>query len=102
MTAVLAIQAHRGGKSLILDMQLEISLLNALFDAVHPMTVIDLETQLRCHRRDLFRAITAQYRLGNVRKGQPVELTKSARIAITAGRCAIPRPIDLATTVIIN
>jgi len=64
----------------------EFGLLNALFDAGRPMTVAELESRLRHTRRDIFRAITAQYRHGNVRKGQPVELTISARRAIAAGR----------------
>lgn len=65
-------------------------LLNALYDAAHPMSVTELETQLRVTRRDLWSAIRAQAVLGNVRKGQPLELTAAARAAIAAGRSAQP------------
>ena len=102
MTTVAVAPARQKGKSFMLDVQLEISLLNVLFDADGPMRVSDLEMQLGGHRRHLFRAITAQYRLGNVRKGQPVELTKAGRFAITAGRLAFARPTDCASTTIIN
>lgn len=86
--SVITMPARQCGKSFSHAEQIEISLLNALFDAAHPMTAADLETKMRCTRRDLFRAITAQYRHGNVRKGQPVELTKSGHIAVAAGRHA--------------
>lgn len=102
MTAAAVMPAGQNGKSLMLEVQLEIGLLNALFGADRPMGVSDLEMQLRCHRRHLFRAITAQYRMGNVRKGQPVELTKVGRFAIIAGRLALPRPIDRAAFLIVN
>ncbi|MBV2149263.1 hypothetical protein KRZ98_13380 [Sphingobium sp. AS12] len=102
MTDAAVMPARQNGKSFMLDVQLQIGLLNALFDSDRPMSVSDLEMQLRCHRRDLFRAITAQYRLGNVRKGQPVELTKAGRCAITAGRLAFPRPIDRVAPLIVN
>ncbi|QDC38386.1 hypothetical protein [Sphingobium fuliginis] len=85
---VITMPARKCGKSFSHAEHLEIGLLNALFDAGHPMSVSDLEMKLRCTRRDLFRAITAQYRLGNVRKGQPVELTNSGHIAVAAGRYA--------------
>ncbi|WP_176597330.1 MULTISPECIES: hypothetical protein [Sphingobium] len=85
---VITMPARKCGKSFSHAEHLEIGLLNALFDAGHPVSASDLETKLRCTRRDLFRAITAQYRLGNVRKGQPVELTNSGHIAIAAGRHA--------------
>ena len=65
-------------------------LLNALYDATHPMSVTELETQLRVTRRDLWSAVRAQAVLGNVRKGQPIELTAAARAAIAAGRSAQP------------
>lgn len=102
MTTVAVTPARQNGKSFMLDVQLEISLINALFDADSPMSVSDLEMQLRCHRRHLFRAITAQYRLGNVRKGQPVELTKAGRFAIAAGRIAFARATDCAPLPIVN
>lgn len=85
---VITMPARKCGKSFSHAEQIEIGLLNALFDAGHPLTVTDLETKLRCHRRDLLRAITAQYRHGNIRKGQPVELTTSGHIAVAAGRYA--------------
>lgn len=65
-------------------------LLNALYDTAHPMSVTELEIQLRVTRRDLWSAIRAQAVLGNVRKGQPLELTAAARAAIAAGRSAHP------------
>ncbi|MFC4593765.1 hypothetical protein [Sphingobium tyrosinilyticum] len=65
-------------------------LLNALFDAAHPMSVTELQIQLRVTRRDLWSAVRAQAVLGNVRKGQPLELTAAARAAIAAGRSAQP------------
>lgn len=65
-------------------------LLNALYDAARPMSVTELETQLRVTRRDLWSAVRAQAVLGNVRKGQPLELTAAARAAIAAGRSAQP------------
>lgn len=68
-------------------------LLNALFDATRPMSVTELETQLRVTRRDLWSAIRAQAMLGNLRKGQPVELTAAARVAIGAGRAAIDQQV---------
>ncbi|GLV28476.1 hypothetical protein TomTYG75_09980 [Sphingobium sp. TomTYG75] len=68
-------------------------LLNALFDATHPMSVTELETQLRVTRRDLWSAVRAQATLGNVRKGQPLELTAAARAAIAAGRAAYPAAV---------
>lgn len=85
---VITMPARQCGKSFTHAEHLEVALLNALFDAARPMIPSDLEMQLRCTRRDLFRAIAAQYRLGNVRRGQPVELTKSGHIAIAAGRFA--------------
>lgn len=84
----ITVPARKCGKTFSHAEHLEIGLLNALFDAHHPLSVSDLETKLRCTRRDLFRAITAQYRHGNVRKGQPVELTKSGHFAVAAGRYA--------------
>ena len=68
-------------------------LLNALFDATRPMSVTELETQLRVTRRDLWSAVRAQAVLGNVRKGQPLELTAAARAAIAAGRSAQPAAV---------
>ena len=68
-------------------------LLNALYDAAHPMSVTELETQLRVTRRDLWSAVRAQAVLGNVRKGQPLELTAAARAAIAAGRAAYPAAV---------
>ena len=85
---VITMPARKCGKSFSHAEHIEIGLLNALFDAGQPLSVTDLETQLRCTRRDLLRAITAQYRHGNVRKGQPVTLTKSGHIAVAAGRYA--------------
>ena len=71
----------------------QVRLLNALFDATHPMSVTELETQLRVTRRDLWSAVRAQAVLGNVRKGQPLELTAAARAAIAAGRSAQPAAV---------
>ena len=71
----------------------QVRLLNALYDATHPMSVTELETQLRVTRRDLWSAIRAQAVLGNVRKGQPLELTAAARAAIAAGRSAQPAAV---------
>lgn len=68
-------------------------LLNALYDATHPVSVTELETQLRVTRRDLWSAVRAQAVLGNVRKGQPLELTAAARAAIAAGRAAHPAAV---------
>ena len=85
---VITMPARMRAKSFSHAEHLQIGLLNVLFDAGHPMSVTDLETKLRCTRRDLFRAITAQYRHGNVRKGQPIELTNSGHIAVAAGRHA--------------
>lgn len=72
---------------------LQMRMLNALFDAAHQMSVTELETQLRVTRRDLWSAIRAQAVLGNVRKGQPLELTAAARAAIAAGRSAKPAAV---------
>lgn len=68
----------------------EIRLLNVLFDAGRPMSVSELEGAVGCIRCDLWNAIRQQHRLGNIRKGQPIELLPSAQIAIAAGRLAHP------------
>lgn len=86
--SVITMPAYKCGKSFTHAEQVEISLLNALFDATHPLTATDLEMQLRCTRRDLLRAIREQYRHGNVRKGQPTELTNFRHIAVATGRYA--------------
>lgn len=82
------------GRRIIADaffsVNLQMRMLNALFDAARPMSVTELETQLRVTRRDLWSAVRAQAVLGNVRKGQPLELTAAARAAIAAGRSAQP------------
>jgi len=85
----LAIQpTRRCGKSIWHLQQVEMLLLNALFDAPAPMSVTDLETALDCIRRDIWQAIQRQRQLGNIKKGQPIELTASARIAMAAARLA--------------
>lgn len=80
--------ARRGGRNFTHGQSIEIGMLNALFDRQHPMSVTELETHLRCTRRDLWAAIRHQHQLGNVRKDQPISLTASAHIAIAAGRLA--------------
>jgi hypothetical protein len=84
---VITMPARQCGKSFAADVQAR--LLNALFDTGHAMSITELETQLRVTRRDLWTAIRAQALLGNIRKGQPLELTASARVAIQAGRSAL-------------
>lgn len=76
------------GKNFTHRQSIEIGMLNALFDRQQPMSVTELETHLRCTRRDLWAAIRHQHQLGNVRKDQPISLTASAHIAIAAGRLA--------------
>lgn len=88
MTPPVSLIARQSGKSIAQALSLEICLLNILFDHAEPMPVTDLEMALRCTRRDLWTAIRHQYALGNIKKGQPVALTSSARIAIQAGRFA--------------
>lgn len=83
---VVTIPARQCGKSFAMDKQAR--LLNALFDASQPLSVSELEAQLRITRRDLWSAIRAQANVGNLRKGQPLELTAAARVAIAAGRTA--------------
>lgn len=82
----------RQGGAIIADaffsMNLQLRMLNALFDAKRGMSVSELETQLRCTRRDLWSAVRAQAQLSNIKKGQPIQLTSSANIAIAAGRAA--------------
>jgi len=86
----------REGGAIIADaffsVNLQLRMLNALFDAKRPMSASELETQLRCTRRDLWNAVRAQAQLGNIKKGQPIELTNSANIAIAAGRAASATP----------
>lgn len=65
---------------------LEQSMLAVLFDRSQPMTVSELHGELRCTRRDLWWAIRCQHNLGNIKRGEPVELTAAARVAIAAGR----------------
>lgn len=65
---------------------IEQTLLIHLFDCGVPMSVSDLETSLGCTRRDLWCAVRAQALLGNVKRGTPICLTASARVAIAAGR----------------
>ena len=88
--------AARQGSAIIADaffsVNLQLRMLNALYDAKRPMSVSELETQLRCIRRDLWNAVRAQAQLGNIKKGQPIELTSSANIAIAAGRAASATP----------
>ena len=84
---VFTMPADQCGKSAFAQ-QAQARLLNALFDARHPLSVSELETQLRITRRDLWSAIRTQANVGNLRKGQPVELTAAARVAIAAGRTA--------------
>lgn len=86
MKHVAILPARQCGKTFTHLQTLEIRLLNALFDAPDPMSVTELETALRCTRRDLWRAIRQQAMLGNIKKGQPVALTSSARSAVVAGR----------------
>ena len=85
------------GRRIIADaffsVNLQMRMLNALYDAAHPMSVTELETQLRVTRRDLWSAVRAQAVLGNVRKGQPLEITAAARAAIAAGRAAHPAAV---------
>jgi len=86
----------RQGGAIIADaffsVNLQLRMLSALYDAKRPMSVSELETQLRCTRRDLWNAVRAQAQLGNIKKGQPIELTSSANIAIAAGRAASATP----------
>lgn len=84
---VVPLPVRKCGKSAFAQ-QAQARLLNALFDARHPLSVTELEAQLRITRRDLWSAIRAQANVGNLRKGQPIELTAAARVAIAAGRRA--------------
>ncbi len=90
MTQFLMVKPRQCGKSFSHALLVEIRLLNLLFDAQQPVSVSDLEMALHCTRRDLWTAFRKQHVLGNVKKGQPVTLTSSARIAIQAGRFATP------------
>lgn len=80
--------ARQCGKSNILQTTIVVTMLNALFDRGAGMSILELETRIRCTRHDLWTAIRQQHALGNVRKGQIVTLTPSAHIAIAAGRLA--------------
>lgn len=83
------IPAHRAGKTVIRDDALDAALLGTLFDHGGEMGFHQLWQLLPCTRRELMRAIGRQHDLANIRRwndGQPVTLTRSARVAIAAGR----------------
>ena len=83
--------AQQGGPIIadaIYSVNLQMKLLGALFNADRTMSASELEAQLRCTRRDLWSAVRAQAQLGNIKKGQPIQLAPSAHIAIAAGRLA--------------
>ena len=86
--SVILMKPRNCGKTFSQQQTVEIGLLNALFDRQEPMSVIELEMQIRCTRQDLWQAIRHQHLLGNIRKDQPISLTQSAHIAIAAGRLA--------------
>lgn len=69
-------------------------LLSALYDAGGALPYRDLLGCLSAPRRDVWRALSRQYSLGNLRRQlrreDPIALTSSARIAIQAGRLAQP------------
>lgn len=65
---------------------IEQALLAHLFDCGAPLSVSELEIGLGCTRRDLWCAVRAQALLGNLKRGTPICLTASARVAIAAGR----------------
>lgn len=85
---VILMKPRNCGKTFTHQQTVEIGLLNSLFDRQAPMTVTELEMQIRCTRHDLWQAIRNQHHLGNIRKDQPIRLTASAHIAIAAGRLA--------------
>lgn len=66
--------------------RLQSAMLAVLYDAGEPLTLKALEAALRCTRRDLWSAVRDQHRLGNIKRGEPITLTASARAAIAAGR----------------
>jgi len=83
--------ARQCGKTVadaMFSVHLQMRLLSALFEANRAMSLTELETQLRCTRRDLWQAIRAQANLANIKRGQPIELTTSGHIAVAAGRYA--------------
>lgn len=60
-----------------------------LYDAGGEMPFADLWKALPCTRREVWRSLHRQYDLGNVRRhrsGEPIILTHSAIVAISAGR----------------
>lgn len=66
--------------------------LSALYDAGGALPYRDLCQRLAQKRFEIYRALSRQYSLGNLRRQQrpsdPIALTSSARIAIAAGRLA--------------
>ncbi|CAM8673049.1 hypothetical protein [Sphingobium sp.] len=86
--SVILMKPRDCGKTFTHQQTVQIGLLNTLFDRQEPMSVTELEMQIRCTRHDLWLAIRHQYLLGNIRKDQPITLTSSAHIAIAAGRLA--------------
>lgn len=93
MTAVFIGRPRQVGKTLEREDAADRALLSALYRAGGEISFSRLYEVCAFTRRELFRAMGRQYALGNVkrhRSGEPLALTASARIAMTAALSSLP------------
>lgn len=90
---LVTLPARQAGKTMARNHALDRAVLALLYDAGGEMPFADLWRALPCTRRDVWQSLHRQYDLGNVRRhreGEPIQLTKSAIVAVSAGRNVPP------------
>ncbi len=93
MTQVFIERPRQVGKTVERENAADQALLSALYHAGGEISFIRLYEGSSFTRRELFRAMGRQYALGNIkrhRSGEPLALTASARIAMTAALSSLP------------